>query len=1851
MYECTYCGEYFIDKFALQTHRCNQTKLLRSPNSVISSSSSKKQSYKTYIAQLQSGYKKLEQYTEDLKDEYNNNIQILSKKCKTFQKQNEDLKNREHLTSTENQNLKLQLQQYVMIKITNDERDRQLEYITGQYTENEKELLKLKQTHELFCQNFERYRQDKESEITSLNDNFKKQLNTLEISKSKELDKTLHEEREKLLKQHREIQSVNIKLYEEEKNKLNNDIDNNTKEIKRLKQYSDNLIEKYKNNYKELEEKYNAEHDTLVKLKQEFSVWKEQHNNTVNSHQQTFNNLMNIKVSENQQLQNQIKELTTRLSDVNKQNIELEKTCSNHENTNSANINRFKKKINDLQSELNMANQLLAISKQEHEHQLNHKIQEYKEEINKLTGDINKHRQNDTNYETKYINLQKQYDVLHKNNIVLSQKNKESVSIIDGLEKTIILKTQEITAARNKIASVLIQNSTNKKVIIEFDKRQHQYIENINEAQKKYEILEKQYNSVCKQQEINQNQINKLNQQLQEELTRLQNDNTKINKKLELFHQKENEWVYQSKIIDELTISNNKLKREIEDNIKLQDKLNKQLTTYKENNTSLEIWKCEFHEKYKNIKNKYEDCSIKNEIIQNNINDIKKEYSSCIIERDNIIAKYEELSNRYQVSNKDLQELTDLKVKYENEILNYKQEIQKYHNEHSIIQEIKNKLEIKCTGLQHQLHFNENEVIRINKELDQLKIKYDNRIKSQQQQLNDKSLKIVDLETNLENLEKKQQEFENVTTELKNTKKLYENLNKEYVELSKKNRFEQNKIKIDNDNSEQNYQDDINKLHNNITRQSKTILKLENELQDLKHSKNDLTNQHSNDKKEIQNLKKINENLTSELIITKETIEKITKKEIPKICELCKNYESKLKLVEDQYNRQEESFKNEIECKDKSFKEIKNNLISIIDEHKSTINTNIKLNEELTRQKLKISEELSIIKHNLTLREQKISALQNELQQHKEKFENNEYTLKELNNDISLKKNILLEKEKEISILKNKNSIIEKESKKQTDKIINLEADIRKIQSNFTNSYKINENSKKSNENELNDLKQQLVIYQTQYENIKIEIEKYNDYDNIKKNYEASRIELKRNQEKSSNLETNYYNTVNLLAEARTEIKNQKNLIKNLENNLAVLYSDIKTYSEKLNNNNQYVDVIKAKNSNLELKLSELSSENSRIIQDCNSKLEKLLLEIQEITKKYNHTKIHEQSKVPRQEVEIHLIKISELEHNNQILNKKIQEYKTELSAIIEKDEIIKKLSTELNELKKQCENNKYDIQQKENAIIEYKNQVTKFNILIDEYKDKYNNLKTQSDILENKNRGISNIVIQLKDELKLQSEKYNKITEKYSDSTTKYDNLIREHTNCNDIKLQYNIINTTLQRRDILCKSLEVKINNLEKEKDDLISKHLLHIKTITENHEKELFNIEEPIKDKYNIQLNKLNDIIKVHKEQYEKAEKDNNKKLESIKQTSNEFERNCNKLYNSNIKLQKDIEDKTSEFNNLVDRYNNMENSLNSFRKEYKTIHSQFLNSEVSFRNYKKESNSILEKNNSEIEKLKLNIIELKKHNKKLENSLLNIKQKFHTNENHHRTEIDKLQLQIANHTIDIKKKEEELKIIKKESKKVEETNNKIDYLKTITELEKQLVTITNEMNNYKNELIVKDQQYSELYKRYIALENVNREHSAIIDHMREEMKKVKEINETHNNKIVKLEKENQVLQERPKILNNKMKSFRDESLREIHKYRHQIDSIKKENEKLELHINELNQAIFTSQNEIEQLRSELEHVIKMKDDLRNTYVNHLNDQKEVQETFVNDLKHTLSLRENRIAELENQLLQFVSKQLKI
>lgn len=276
---------------------------------------------------------------------------------------------------------------------------------------------------------------------------------------------------------------------------------------------------------------------------------------------------------------------------------------------------------------------------------------------------------------------------------------------------------------------------------------------------------------------------------------------------------------------------------------------------------------------------------------------------------------------------------------------------------------------------------------------------------------------------------------------------------------------------------------------------------------------------------------------------------------------------------------------------------------------------------------------------------------------------------------------------------------------------------------------------------------------------------------------------------------------------------------------------------------------------------------------------------------------------------------------NNQIqqLQYKIEEQKQEIERKKQLGDI-KDIEQQIDKLNENIRNNEESISAVEESIINVDNSIKEFNNKIEEYNNQYNELQTK--ILQ-KQSDISSLQFDLtkqdseKQHIQQDIERIKQEIEKIKNSDTcptcgrKYDNINEEH------------INRLIQEKNNLIKDNTIKIQEIEKVKDEINSKLYL----------------ENNVYEGLHLSTNEINSYITPIKEQIQikEAEKTTTNMLKIQKNNEiNEYRQKINSLQNIKEELLKVENNNIKEYEDLITQYNNdikiLDEEINKLNEEY-------------------------------------------------------------------------------------------------------------------------------------------------------------------------------------------------------------------------------------------------------------------------------------------------------------------------------
>ena len=659
----------------------------------------------------------------------------------------------------------------------------------------------------------------------------------------------------------------------------------------------------------------------------------------------------------------------------------------------------------------------------------------------------------------------------------------------------------------------------------------------------------------------------------------------------------------------------------------------------------------------------------------------------------------------------------------------------------------------------------------------------------------------------------------------------------------------------------------------------------------------------------------------------------------------------------------------------KNTNDLKSNIIDTTNKLDLQIKKVNELNNIIVEKDRKIvnqNEEIKNNKEQINLINSKYNNSINQISSLDNKINNTNKILKELENENELNKITITEKEKLISKLNNSinelNTSLKEKNNDLNKKSISFDKLINDIKDNNLKNQEIEKN------NIIKDYEKRIVDIK---EELNERINKYN-LENQKLNKDNS-------------------DKIQVIKDYKSTVINLEKENKDLNNKNSCLDKQIKVKSEEISNLNTKIKQIDSLNIENESKIKLLCSNIEILEKDINqldsknkdefTENKKLKLSIDKLNNSIIKLETKNSSFIKKEEDNLQLINNLKNTINNykKIFLKNKEEFNKIISINIEKDKFISNLNiklddtsnklTEINsiidDINKKNENKNYIINNLNSKIksIEYdkKNEIEKLNSLIAKeinlYENRLNNLDklfneiredikiTDSNIKKNKetNSILTTISNNIDNELKISKEFIDNIIKdllSYEKKIEDLNNLINNSSLKNNDLLNINkdltqtnnnlqdVIENKTKDLDILNKDISFKdekikfINNeniiLKEDKMKLL-KEQDKLKLDNKALKEEISLIEEKNKN-YNIKLDNF--------------EKDLSNKSELIKSkelTINELNININKLNESDLKKDKELDNKNTCITNLQDNIQHQKNEikkLESIIEEYKT-----------------------------------------------------------------------------------------------------------------------------------------------------------------------------------------------------------------------------------------------------------------------------------------------------------------------------
>ncbi len=989
-----------------------------------------------------------------------------------------------------------------------------------------------------------------------------------------------------------------------------------------------------------------------------------------------------------------------------------------------------------------------------------------------------------------------------------------------------------------------------------------------------------------------------------------------------------------------------------------------------------------------------------------------------------------------------------------------------------------------------------------------------------------------------------------------------------------------------------------NKNLNNKNKKNKEIIEdYQKEKEELLNSIADLTNK-LNYEQESKG-KKSEEEHKKELDALNAQIEMLEKKIIP--------LENRNLLNSDSINLVKNKIDNKIlflkEEKDNLSKEKSNNVIKL-----SQNDIKIKLyNDEKNNIERRLSSITNDMKVILTNRKNEII---NDIELRQ--LENGK--INEMQNDLNNRINNIDEEIKKMKQLKKNFELIGDEEISRVDKTEIF--CLNKL--NETNSFLMNKRFEESNErlkkylNSINELSQKVndlnrVINSVKKENIEL---------NKKVTLGSKNLKTSINDSSNSNIISNSINENIEKKEKNEKKENQNQLIKikEYENQINELKKEINNLNQNLSNekkNNtekrsKLIEENNKKQEELKLKINQLIQENSELNKKLNFLNNDLAENKEQITliKNLNEREIAE--KISAYDAQIALLN-KELKSKEKMINDSISINEAIKSKNKARDDELKKLRTENNELNDRINNYEIKIMQLNNEISEKEKIINDSITDKESLGEKMGQKEEKIKKLENLNKSQIKEINGLKNELNEKNLKLSLTEKNLTNITSSNKKLLNEIMNKNN-SIKTN--ESELQTLNSTLNELNITNEQLTSQLDDLNSKY----KTISgefdtlNNKFKKVNNELSLAKDnngKLNIKISTMNNELKLL---YEKNEKLNNElsekeklfgenlgksemdaklledyknKLQNLKKENLELNKNNilinenNQKLKTNIKLttdevdqlknqiQKELLPKIKNYEmhiNLLTKENKAKEKMLNSNKENNTKINMSLNKNLeelnNLKSEKEQNDKEIQNLNKEVNFLKLKILDKDKEISKLKEEIKNINDDTNNKKDEYNNEIN-----ILNNQLSTQQSSNQEHI-----QKIEELNTKIK------KLQNESIKLTEKNTDYMNKIL--------LYKEQINnLTEMNQELKIKNSTQQETMMKLtslsKDDNEAKQNALLSI-----------KELNNKINEY----LLTINSKENEIKKLKEENYKFKSDINDLNAQLKSKQN-IETKISEL------------------------------------------------------------
>lgn len=823
--------------------------------------------------------------------------------------------------------------------------------------------------------------------------------------------------------------------------------------------------------------------------------------------------------------------------------------------------------------------------------------------------------------------------------------------------------------------------------------------------------------------------------------------------------------------------------------------------------------------------------------IENKEEELEKAKTSYEVDLKNQASQFEsridQLNNQIRISKREFAlHLQNLQSKQEsqkllsqNESIQNQQKLQEQHQRE--LEELSLKYEGKINHLKEQLSLNKNSLKEKNEEIKRLK--------------------------DLENFRQSPSVEPAISlSKTKENNKLYKKLIDQREQLVQKS----NLITEELNNKIQNLEERKNQIRN-----------LKYETASLEDQKKQLNLTKQSLSRKIDEAQKNQEKQEIKLSMIENLISKYTN-QLAKINEIKKSLAEKIKLSKQQLQTLERNIENLQEEKTKK-DDLKNKLTNDIEELNSEITTAQKNQSNLLERKENLTKDLENTKNKINELELSISILEKKIETQKSDIRSRDELINSFNKDFKslkeeLEKNKKLTKE-EIEKNKKLNEQIEKDISEKNDKIQTLSNENKNLTLETNELKKLQEEKSdqlSQKQNEFEKQKKQLDELNEKLNNLKEELSKKNssldkqlkNLENVQNENKDLQSSLKKNVEELKNLNVTLENT-----------KAELSIAKNHEKELDELKKAVNVKEQNLTNNSEK---LQNKIDNLKNELSQKNSDfekTSKTLEDIKKEKEN---ELNQLNASMEKTR-EDLSNAQKREKDLN-IQIEQLKEESLKANQKFENLKSQLDEEVKKkskvnDDLtskIKNLEEQLNSLKNDKEklgNNTQSLEETLNQLQKEKEELQKKYVEeIENYKKKekelsssLENAKLQKDNLERdltqKNQTLLNEKQEIDKQLQLEQKKIETINSNITELTQKLNEMTLTNKNKEELikSIKSEIETLTAQLEE---KKNEIK-NNLEK---------IITLQTELTSLKSNLTSYESKIKEFNNEQSNKENKLL---------------------------------------------------------------------------------------------------------------------------------------------------------------------------------------------------------------------------------------------------------------------------------------------------------------------------------------------------------------------------------------------------------